>query len=93
MRVSLWPVCGPWPLSDWTGEADRAACGLVTKGGDDGIRTHDPLLAMHSGTSVGVRARRSESRSEGVRGPWPCGPIRRRTRPIGSPVGSLTALL
>jgi hypothetical protein len=52
MRVSLWPVCDPWPLSDWTGEADRAACGLVTVGGDDGIRTHDPLLANQDGRNA-----------------------------------------
>jgi hypothetical protein len=42
---TLWPVRGPWPAP---GGADRSADpvnALVTPGGDDGTRTHDPLLA------------------------------------------------
>ena len=37
--------CGPWRRSDRAGGAEQVAQTLVTTSGDDGIRTHDPLLA------------------------------------------------
>ena len=45
VRASLWPVCGPWRRSGRIDGTDRATDALVTTSGDDGIRTHDPLLA------------------------------------------------
>jgi len=61
---------------------------LWTVGGDDGIRTHDPLLAKHSGESVAVRGRQLKCRLEGVRSSWPYGPVRSVPPQIGSPSGS-----
>jgi transposase InsO family protein len=63
-------------------------CRGTSQGGNDGTRTHDPLLAKHSGVSVVVRGRQPESRSQGVAQPTGYASVRAWPGSIGSPVGS-----